>query len=159
MNTLTKHLLDQVLEAVQEAVNTNMVVCIMADSSNDQSGIWTCEAADYWQDPAGFEKAVFIDADRSPFIRGVFVAPVISSPDDDLMVRPNDHDLSPGETEQLLGIAFDFTEGVDVVSLPIGRRPNGEAVFGEGRTATSPVELSELMPGFGVYTRMLTPTG
>lgn len=157
MNEKTTELLLAVMEAVKGAVNTNFVMCIMAGVNNEPAALWSTDADDYWTDPAGFERAVYSEAEHGPWVRGIFVAPVISRADDDLMIRPNDHEIEEGETEQLMGIAFDFTDGVDIVSQPIGRRPNGEAVYGEPRILTSPVELSDRMPGYGLYARMLTP--
>lgn len=160
MNELMKDLTIGMLNAVREAINTNKVMCILV-TDQEQAKLYDTGADSYWADMAGFENAVYADAESGDYIRGVFVAPVISPADDILLIRPNDRDLSEGEFEHLFGIAFDFTTGVDVISLPVSRRPSGEAVFGEidWLPPDNEIQLEDGMPGFKLYRKMLTPTG
>lgn len=159
MNPYTHSLVEQSLEAVKNTLNTDLAFCIVADATNEQAKLLHCPVNDYWKDPQGFEKGCATQID-SEFGRGVFLLPVIMANSmqghfEDFTYRPNDRSPGQGEFEAVFGLAFDLTDGLDVIRLAATRRPGGELVYGDLQVLNTPVELTEELPGYGVFMRLM----
>ncbi|MDI5964053.1 hypothetical protein [Streptantibioticus silvisoli] len=55
--------------------------------------------------------------------------------------------LRQGEHEVITWMTYDAGDGVDYGLVPVGRRPNGEPVFGDPEVFEVPVQARATMPG------------
>lgn len=149
MNDAVRDLLFDVVDQVERAVRERdcpAVVRLVGDRTV------TMSEYDYLRDnetAVAFERRAAEQARAIGVQRFVFaVSQVWLIVDEGIASRAvSNLPLREGEHEVITWMSYDAGDGVDYGLVPVGRRPNGEPIFGDPEVFEVPMQTRDIMPG------------
>ena len=149
MNDACRELLLDVVGRVQRAVRERDCPAVVALDGNRSI---VMEEYDYLRDDetaTAFEHRAAEQARGIALQRFVFaVSQVWLIVEEGVAARAvSNLPLREGEHEVITWMTYDAGDGVDYGLVPVGRRPNGEPIFGDPEVFEVPVQARDVMPG------------